>query len=294
MCRTRFASLSLAGLCLALLTAGCGGSADVTGSGADPGPVAALPASGNATLQGSLVDGRAGLRVDVLGTSFTTRTDDEGQFALNGLPAGTVTLHFQGSGVNAQLAVPGVQDNKVTTIKVEVQGSSARLPTAPTCTPTAETFFTGAIESIQGKTFVVAGRTVDVSQVKKVWRGPQRMSLDDLQVGEKIKVWGTLRSDGVVIADEIALMAGKPGEDGTSWAAFTGVIEAISGTAVRQSCVYPTLVVSGQKVVTGEGTSFVRGDGSTYDAAILRVGNKVYVEGWKRSDGVVYAKLVRL
>jgi hypothetical protein len=292
MRRTRIASLSLAGLSLALLTAACGGSAAVTGGEGDP--VSAPAVSGNAAVQGTIVDGIEGLRVDVVGTSLSARTDEEGQFALNGVPAGTVTLRFQGSGVDAQLAVPGVQDGKVTTITVSVSGSSARMPQAPTCGTTADTFFTGKIESIKGTVFVVAGRTVDVSQVKKVWRGDRRIYIEDLRVGDKVKVWGTLRSDGVVVAEEIALMGGQPGDDGTSWIAFTGTIEAVSSTGIRQSCTYPTLVVSGKKVVTGDGTAFLRGDGSTYDPALLKVGLKVYVEGWKRSDGTVHAKLVRL
>jgi hypothetical protein len=296
MRHARIASLSLAGLGLALLTAACGGSAAVTGAGGEGGNPITAPsaASGNAAVQGSVLDGTEGLRVDVVGTSLSTRTDEEGQFAFKGVPAGTVTLRFQGSGVDAQLAVPGVQDGKVTTIKVNVSGSTARMPTAPTCTPTADTFFTGVIESITGQTFVVAGRQVDVSQVKKIWRGDRRIDIGDLHVGDKVKVWGTLRGDGVVVAEEIALMAGQPGDDGTSWIAFTGTIESVSSSAVRQSCLYPTLVVSGRKVVTGEGTAFVHSDGSRYDPAELKVGHKVYVEGWKHSNGDVNAKLVRL
>jgi hypothetical protein len=293
MRRTKIASLAIAGLCLALLSAACGKSGTIT-SGDPVTPVAAAPAAlGNATVQGSVLDGTEGLRVDVAGTQLTTTTDMDGRFALSRVPAGTVTLLFQGTGVNAKLVVPGVQDGKVTTITVNVSGSSATMPKAPTCDPSADTFFTGTIESISGKTLVVDGHSVDVSQVKKIWRGSRRINLDELKVGEKIKVWGKLRSDGVVIADEIALIHGEPGDDGTVWIGFNGVIQAISSSAVSQSCVYPTLVVSGTTVATGSGTSFVNGDGTTYDAATLAVGQKVYVEGWKKSTGAVNATLVR-
>jgi len=292
MRRTKIAGLAIAGVCLALLSAACGGSGTVTGT--SPATAATPTAvSGNATVQGSVVDGIEGLRVDVAGTSLTTRTDMDGRFSFSRVPAGTVTLLFQGSGVNAKLVVTGVQDGKVTTITVSVSGANATMPKAPTCDPSADTFFTGTIESINGTTLVVDGHTVDTSQVKKIWRGNRRIYLTDLKVGEKVKVWGKLRSDGVVIAEEIALIQGDPGDDGTSWFAFNGVIEAIGSSTVSGSCVYPTLVVSGKTVVTGPGTAFVTGDGTTYDAATLTVGTKVYVEGWKKPSGAVMATLVR-
>jgi hypothetical protein len=292
MRRTRTVGLSIAGLCLALLVAACGGSGSVTG-GDGTAPTSTPAAAGNATVQGSVLNGGEGLQVGVVGTTLTTKTDEEGQFALSRVPAGTVTLQFQGSGVNAQLVVNGVQDQKVTTIQVKVSGSNAQMPTAPTCQPDADTFFTGTIDSITGQTFVVGGRTVDMSQVKKIWRGDRRIYLGDLKVGEKIKVWGKLRSDGVVVADEITLMAGEPGDDGKSWIAFSGIIEAVSSSAISQSCVYPVLIVSGKKVVTGAGTGFFYSSGGTYDAAELAVGMKVYVEGYKQPSGSINATLVR-
>ncbi len=293
MRRIQFVSLALAGVSLALLSAACGGSGTVTGS--DPATPGAAPsgATGNATVQGSVLNNIVGLRVDVAGTTLTTKTDDDGQFSLSRVPAGTVTLLFQGKGINAKLVVNGVQDGKVTTITVKVSGSQASMPNVPTCDPTADTFFSGAIESISGKTLVVDGHTVDASQVRKIWRGPRQISFGDLKVGEKIKVWGKLRADGVVIADEMALMAGAPGDDGVSWIAFSGIIEAISGAGLRESCVYPTLVVSGQQVFTGTGTSFINGDGSTYDPATLAVGMRVYVEGWKKPTGAINATLIK-
>lgn len=264
------------------------------GDGADPTTATPPAAAGHATLQGSVLSGVQGLRVDVAGTRYlTTTTDEDGQFALSNVPAGDVTLVFQGTGVLARLVVPGVQDHKVTTIKVSVSGSSAQMPTAPTCQPDADTFFTGAIESISGKTFMVAGRTVDMSQVRKIWRGDRRLSVEDLKVGEKIKVWGKLRSDGVVVADEVTLMAGTPGDDGKAWMAFSGIIEAIYGGAVSQSCTYPTLIVSGKKVTTGSGTKFLNSNGTTYDGAELAVGQRVYVEGYRQTSGSISASLVQ-
>ncbi len=129
MLRTRIRCLSVAGLGLALLTAACGGSADVTG-GSEPVSTSPPVAAGNAIVQGTVLDGVEGMRVSVVGGTSTALTDEEGQFALQGVPAGTVTLRFQGAGVDAPLTVPDVQDGKVTTIKVSVAGSTARMSTA--------------------------------------------------------------------------------------------------------------------------------------------------------------------
>ena len=97
------------------------------------------------------------------------------------------------------------------------------------------------IDSIAGPRLVVAGRTVDASDVKKVWRGERRIQLSDLQVGEKVKVWGTLRGDGVVVAEEIAALTTGPGSTGETWVAFRGKVESVvaldAASGVHGSCV---------------------------------------------------------
>ncbi len=287
MRRTSAGLLSVAGLALALLAAGCGGSAGVT---AGEEPTAFSP--GNATVQGT-VTGTAtdGLRVSVVGTPLAADVDEEGQFALAGVPAGTVTLHFEGPGANARLAVNGVLDYQVTTIDVTVSGTVARLNATPRCGTTADTFFTGQLESVSGNRLVVSARVVDASQVQKVWRGNHRIALEDLQIGEKLKIWGSLRADGTALADEIwALTAGDE-----TWITFSGRIDSVTpGAQAVAACNYPTLVVSGRTVFTNGNTVFKRSDGSTYDPSILAVGMTVYVEGWKKTDGSVRATLVRL
>ncbi len=294
MSGTRAVSFSVVGLFLVLGMAACGGSSAVTGT--DEGPPASA-ASGHAVVQGSVVGSSEGMRVSVANTSASTLVDDDGQFVLAGLPAGTVTLKFQGGSVDARLDVSGVQEHQVTSVNVTVSGSEARLNVTPTCAPSAETFLSGVIERITGTQFVIAGHAVDLSTVNKIWRGSRRLTIDDLKVGDKVKVWGTLRADAVLVADEITLLAGEPGADGTSWYAFNGVIQSItfSVRALNPSCTYtyPAFVASGITVYTGEATAFAYADGTAYDPSILAVGRKVYVEGWKKPDGSVRATLVR-
>lgn len=288
--RKHLACLFLAGLAAAL-TAGCGGSSAVTA------PTDAL-ATGAAVLQGTVVGPSSGLQVGVVGTALVAAVDDDGQFALDRVPAGTVTLKLEGAGVDARVSVPGLQDGQVTSIKVQLAGGTAQLAGAPTCAPTAETFFSGMLESIAGTRLVVAGRAVEASPSVKVWRGDRRIPLDSLQVGDKVKVWGTLRGDGVVVADDIQALTTEPGPAAWKWVVFSGVVESLKASSLDlhanpntpSPSAYPTLIVSGVKVTTSAETKFRRPDGSTCSGSDVRVGQSVTVEGWKRTDGIVSAE----
>lgn len=286
MRRTRVVCLFLAGLAVALAAAGCGGSAAVTGPEAAEGP-----AAGAAVVQGTVTGAGSGLQVGVVGTPLLTEVDDEGQFVLSGVPAGTATLRFEGAGVDARLSVPGVQDGLVTSIAVRLSGGSAQLTGTPNCTPTAEAAFSGVLEQVSGTQLVVGGRRVDASQVKKVWRDGRRIQISELRVGEKLKVWGTVRGDGVVVAEEIE--ARTPGGSPAGWVEFRGTVESISASAldVRANpySSSATFVVAGRKVKTDGSTKLKWSDGSALSPGDVRVGDKAYVEGWSK-DGYVLAE----
>ena len=289
MRRMRVVCLFLAGLAVALAAAGCGGSAAVTGPEAEA-PVAA--AAGAAVVQGTVTGARSGLQVGVVGTSLLTEVDDEGQFVLSSVPAGTATLKFEGAGVDARLSVPGLQNGLVTSITVQLSGGSAQLTGTPNCTPTAEAAFSGVLEQVSGTQLVVGGRKVDASQVKKVWRDGKRIQLSELEVGEKLKVWGTLRGDGVVVAEEIE--ARTPGGGTAKWVEFRGAVQSVVTTSaldVGASCETLTLVVAGQKVKTDGTTKFKWSDGSALSPADIKVGDKATVAGWKK-DGYVLAERI--
>jgi hypothetical protein len=291
MRRMPFVCLFLAGLAGALVAAGCGGSSAVTG------PEAGTPVAGNAVVQGTVTGAGAGLQVGVVGTPLVAPVDDEGQFALAGVPAGTATLKFEGAGVDARVSVPGLQDGRVTSITVRVSGGSASLTGTPSCAPTADTFFSGTLYSMEGTRLAVGGRTVDASAIQKVWRGDRRIQLSDLQVGEKVKVWGTLRGDGVVVAEEIAALTSGPGAGGETWVSFTGVVESVGASALDLHAnpnpgASPTFVVKGITVRTDGETRVKRSDGSAMSASEIRAGQSVAVEGWKKADGSVRATLI--
>jgi hypothetical protein len=232
--------------------------------------------------------------VSVNGTSLSSELDQDGRFVFTRVPAGSVTVKVDGPGVSAQVPVSGLTDGQVTSVEIKVSGGSAQLSGDPKCTPSAETFFSGNLDQRQGSQLVVSGRTVDTSQIKKVWRGEERVQLSDLAVGEKVKVWGVLRGDGVVVAEEIAALTAGPGSS-KSWLTFSGRIEKVEGakgflpnpTPTKQT--YPTIWVAGRRVKTDAGTQMKWSDGSLLDGALVKEGHNAYVEGWSLPEGYVQA-----
>src|SRR5262249_40385357 len=69
----------------------------------------------------------AGLKVGVSGTTLSTMTDSGGQCVLNGVPAGSVSLTFEGAGINAIVLVGTVANGQQITVSVTVNGSNATL-----------------------------------------------------------------------------------------------------------------------------------------------------------------------
>jgi hypothetical protein len=285
MRRTRSVCLGLGGLALALAAAGCGGSSAVTGTQTET-PVAV----GAAVVQGTVTGAAAGIQVGVVGTSLVTELDQEGQFVLSSVPPGTAMLSFQGGGVDARLPVPGIQNGLVTSIKVHLSGGSAQLTATPNCGASAEAAFSGLLEQMAGTSLVVAGRAVDASQVVKVWRDGKRIPLSDLKVGEKVKVWGTVRGDGTVVAEEIE--ARTPGGTGPR-VEFRGVVESITDPAadVHVSCTTPTLVVAGHEVRTDGTTRFKWSDGSAIAPGEIQVGDHALVVGLNKGSYILAEKV---
>jgi hypothetical protein len=306
MRRARFSLIPVAGLALALAAAGCGTSSSVTGP--EEAPTVAI---GAAVLRGTVVgDGVAasstagftalsegsGWTVRVEGTALSTAVDDEGEFILSGVPAGTITLVFAGPGGTARLTVSGLLDGQVLSLQVHLSGGTATVASQEPCAPTKETKLTGTLDSMKGTQLVIGGRPVDASQIRKVWRGWERIQLDQLDVGEKVKVWGTLRGDGMIVAEEIEALDAHGKEK--KWVRFGGKVQSIGFRALdvhgNPNVSYPTLVVAGRTVKTSSGTKFKWSDGTVLNPGDIRVGDKANVEGWKQSNGVVDAEKVKV
>jgi len=291
--------LSLAGLA-GVMTSGCGSSSAVTapdepvvvaGSSILHGAVIAPGLSGlsSAAPGVSAQSGGSGWVVSVAGTSLSSELDQEGRFVLSMVPPGSVTLRIEGPGVSAQVSVSGLVNGQVTSVEIRVTGGGAQLTTAPKCTPSAETFFSGSLDQAAGTKLVVAGRSVDASQIKVILRGGRRIQLSDLEVGELVKVWGELRGDGVVVAEQIQGLT----EGAQKWVSFSGRVEYVSaGFMPNPTTYYPTIVVKGITVHTKPDTKVRRSDGSEMLACDIKVGQAASVEGWKQTDGTVRATKV--
>jgi len=304
MRRTRLSPGVLTALALGLAVAGCGKGGSVTG--ADGGGPVPVPV-GHAVIAGTVVgggvassswsgvhalSGSEGLVVTVEGTGLQAPVDEEGEFALAGVPAGTVTLHFQGPGVDARLTVSGLVDGQVLTLKVHVSGSSAQTTSTPTCAPTSDVKFTGILEQISSTELIVSGRRVDLGALQKVWRNGRRTTLDSLEVGEKVKVWGTLRGDGVVVAEEIEAQT-EDASTGDKRVSFRGRVDSVDLQIFDvQTLCTPVLVVKGVKVKTNESTKFRWSDGTGLDPTQIQVGDQASVDGWAKPGGYVLAAKV--
>jgi hypothetical protein len=229
--------------------------------------------------------------VSVVGTSLSAPLDQDGRFVLSGLPSGSVTLKIEGPGVSTQLQLSGLVDGQVMSVEIQVTGGSAHVTGTPKCTPNAATYFSGTLDQAAGGQLVVGGRKVDASQVAKVWRGERRIQISELQVGEKVKVWGLLRGDAVVVAEEIAALTS--GSDSSKiWTSFSGRVESVEAKSFMPNPTPTTkpawIVVAGRKVKLDSGTQLKWSDGSAFESAI-QVGDVAAVEGWSVPEGYVQA-----
>ncbi len=257
------------------------------------GTVVGASATGSSGDGFSALSGDDTMTVRVEGTNISTGVE-EGHFILSGLPAGTVTLVFEGSGTSARLTVSGLRDGQVLSLQVHLSGGTATIASQQPCTPTKETKLTGKLDSMKGTQLVVRGRPVDASEIRKVWRGSGRIQLDHLDVGEKVKVWGMLRGDGVIVAEEIEALDARGKEK--KWVTFKGKVQSVGFRALdvhgNPNVSYPKLVVAGRTVKTSAATKFKWSDKTGLNPGDIRVGDKAYVEGWKKSNGVVDATKV--
>jgi hypothetical protein len=169
------------------------------------GTVSGMPNEGGCCVNGATVCYGAtartqGLKVTVVGTSLATVTDNNGKFTISGLPEGTsITLRFEGEGVDATLTVNGVPEGQTLTVVVEVAGQTCKLWKEGETS--FELKFVGRLESITPPTLVVSGKTVIVTDGTQIQsESGQPLPLTDLRVGDLIKVFGTVGTDGVLTA----------------------------------------------------------------------------------------------
>lgn len=281
----KFASV----LAMGLLAAACGGGSSATA----PDVVPTASASIEGTVENASASGPvAALKVSVIGSALATSTDDSGHFALHGVPAGQVTLRFEGPGIDARLDLSGLGAGQTMSVRISVSGSQASMrPTSspspsaspsPSPSPESEVSLRGRIDSISGSSLQVAGKTVATDSSTRIRRSGQTIPLSALQVGQTVEVEGQTQANGSILAKSITVEDETP--ENETEVSFKGNIQSISGS---------TLQVAGKAVVTDGSTRITR-HGDSIAFSTLQVGNKVEVEGTQRTDGSVLAKKISL
>jgi hypothetical protein len=285
-------SAFLAAVALLGLEVACGG-----GSSPLTGPAAPKPESGGgATIQGTLqsaaiargdasIASVSGIRVSVVGTALAAMTDGGGHFTLSGVPAGRVQLRFEGPGTDARIEIE-LQDGQVLSITISVSGSSASM-----VTPEDGVKFAANIESIGAGSFVAGGRTVLVDTATRLLGSDnQTIPFSVLKPNQLVEVEGQARTDGSVLATKVKIEdnagddKGGNGDDDGQDVTFTGPVQQIS----------PALIIGGKSVTTNGNTRYLDHKNQLVAASVvLKVGNKVEVEG-QQSGSSVLAKKIKL
>jgi hypothetical protein len=261
---------SLVSLASLLLAVACGGSDRSVG----------VDSTSGATVEGALHTSGAsssGLRVSVQPAGPSTATDDSGHFLLEGVPAGSVGLRFEGPGfVAAVLQLGVVADGMEIVLDVRLSSGQAEAH--------AEVEFKGVIESIDPahNKLKVSGVTVTTSASTEIERTDQHIALSDLKVGERVRVEGTPQADGTVAAKEIEVVPAARERE----VELEGIVESVD---VAKS----SLKVSGHTVITTPTTLIRRGD-EVIALKDVKAGDRVHVRGKLQADGSILARIIRV
>jgi hypothetical protein len=216
------ALVACGGLVLSACSGGSGSS--VTGPSSAPAMIKGTVDDGSSTGSNGIGGGvtaasrRAGIKITVVETGDSTQTNSKGEFTIT-VPAGTITLRFQGPGVDARLVIDGLAAGQTLTITVHASGSHADRdgnggssdpdPSAspgPRPPPTHDfCFASGAKAEVEGLISSKESDSITVEQQGKgdfrcfvststrIRKGNRSFTLDDLRVGDRVHVSGTGR-----------------------------------------------------------------------------------------------------
>ena len=201
------------------------------------------------------------------------------QFTVNGrLIKGDGLTQFFGNSMFAELRNGGRVEVKgqqqvgaIYAVRIHVQANEGKSDSL-TGTLTAKT---GTVPIL---TLTVGGKAVYTSATTVVERKNTVLTLNDLRVGDLLRIDGTTRPDGSIDARTIEI---KDTDTGTP-VDLSGVIAGLTGT-----CPQLTFTVGGTTVVTDSKTNFVKTECSG-----LKNGAQVEIKGTKQVDGSVVASKI--
>jgi hypothetical protein len=222
--------------------------------------------------------------VSIVGSDITSTVDGNGNFTLSNVPAGTVSLRFQGKGSDATLTILGVEPDDRLQISVTLNGNSARLESRQSSKNGRGVEVNGRIDSINAgaRTLLVGGQSVMVPPSTIIRHGNQTFTFADLRAGDHIQAKGT-RDGATLVASEIKVETGDEDEDDDNDDnELRGTISNFTGT-----CPAVSFFLGSTKVITTASTKFEDGGCST-----LRNDLRVEVEGSRANDGSLVASKV--
>jgi hypothetical protein len=269
-------------------------------------PIANSVAAG-ARISGRVVAGSAavatsGLRsldagtrvtVGVAGTSINTISDDGGNFTLQGVPPGPVTLTVAGSGVSGQLTLPSVGANDELEVTIRVSGGGVTLDDEQR--EGADGLEVEGIISAAAGGIITVGRLntqVLVPPGTPITKGNVAGQISDLVPGVRVHVKAT-RSGTTLTAVTVIIQSGNNGENGSNPSNKTDTNESNSASEVKFSgvlglaptgtCPQVTFTVNGKTVKSNSSTRF---DGGCTN---IVKGATVSGEGATQTDGSILA-----
>ena len=257
---------------------------------------------GAATLSGTLVRGESvssfaprsaaiglvGVTVRAAGSSASTVTDGSGNFTLTGLSVGEVELEFERADIHARGRV-FVAAGARTTVTIAIVGDG--IVTSPRGHAGEE--IEGLVQAIDdgaGTLTVLDQRLGAVSILTDgatlIRRGDSTMSLEDIEVGNRVHVKALEQEDGTFLATQILLQGDQVGGS-RSFSGSVLSIDAADGSFVVSSS------SASITVQTNASTRFHRRGGQA-SFSDLAVGSAVEVRGTLQGDGSVLAQKVTI
>lgn len=278
-------------VCVAVLSAACGGSKSPTSpsSGTPPVSSAADAATISGSVQGSssaltaASNGAAltGVTVSVVGSAISSGVDGAGRFSLLNVQPGDVQLRITGAGADATVSLGQVQASQVLEIVLLVAGQSATVD-SELRRGSGESELEGRVEALPpttaALTFKAAGRVVNTTSATLFTQGSSTRSFADLAIGARVHVRGSMAGD-VFTATSVLIQ----GTNVSAPVEVNGVIDTLTGTASAFQ------FNVGSRVVKGDATTTFFGHGEQPDTfSSLKNGVRVEVKGEQR-DGFVFA-----
>lgn len=269
---------------------------------------APAPVSTGASISGAVVTGApsalsglfsvAGLgnagrvTVTVNGTGMTVVSDDNGNFALQNVPAGDRTLTLTGNGFSAQVTIPGVGSTDQIRVTLLVTGSTATVDDRTVESGNNQVEVEGVINSSSNGTIVIGrlNTAVIVPLTATITKNGAPATKADLVSGARVEVKATKSGETLTAISVNIEVSGPAAPDSTGGTGKSDDQEdeaEVKGTIVAKpvgTCPAVSFTVGTTKVITNASTKY-----DNVTCATLAAGDSVQVEGTTQTGGAVLA-----